>query len=351
MLIVLVILSFYYFMGDQVKENKPLESPVKHGTAVPVEKGVGSAIPQNSRPKEGLSIYIGQSAEAFEDEYGKPNRTEPSPYGYEWWIYNDQTMIYLGVGEDGVINQVYTPHVTANIAPFEIGQSLEEIYRFSIIGSEIDVIVGENAYTFSLNSDDLMTRPLMIYKDLFAQLYIEEDSGMLTAVRFINPETLVLHQPYEMGYMGELISVNRPSSTLQLEVNQTTERQLFELMNEIREKNNLNRLESNYRLSQLARQHSGDLALAGLASDEEGELESLVERLKNETIEHKGAAENTAFHYPDAIEAVHGWLNSPEHRKAMLSKNFTHAGTGVYANTYTQIFIKAPVESYQNLER
>ena len=30
-------------------------------------------------------------------------------------------------------------------------------YRFTIVGSEVDVMVDENIYTFSLNSEDLQT--------------------------------------------------------------------------------------------------------------------------------------------------------------------------------------------------
>ena len=61
-----IVLLLFYIMGDRVKENKPLESPVKHGTAVPVQdKGVGSAIPQTSRPEQGLSTLVGELVEVL----------------------------------------------------------------------------------------------------------------------------------------------------------------------------------------------------------------------------------------------------------------------------------------------
>ena len=58
-----------------------------------------------------------------------------------------------------------------------------------------------------MNSEDLKTRLLIIYKGLYAQLYIDGVDGELEAVRFIDPVTLVLHQPYEMTYMGEIVSL------------------------------------------------------------------------------------------------------------------------------------------------
>lgn len=34
-LLLVVLLALFYFMGSRVQENAPLESPVKHGTAIP----------------------------------------------------------------------------------------------------------------------------------------------------------------------------------------------------------------------------------------------------------------------------------------------------------------------------
>jgi len=78
-----------------------------------------------------------------------------------------------------------------------------------------------------------------------------------------------------------------------------------------------------------------------LATEETQDLENLSHRLDEAMIEHRKAAENIAFDYVDAIEAVHGWLNSSDHRSVLLNKDFTHLGTGSYGNYYTQDFIKA----------
>lgn len=332
-------------MGNRTPENEPLEAPVKHGTAVPVEnKGIGSAIPQTSRPEEGLSIYVGKHVDELVSEFGEPTRIEPSHYHYDWWVYKGEFHLMVGVTHDGMINQLYTGDEPANVAPFEMGQSIEDIYRFAIIGSEVDVNLGENIYTFSLNSNDLHERPLIIYQNLFAQLYIDQEEGRLQGVRFIDPETLVLHQPYEMTYMGELLVSKPLSSTMQLEVNETIKRQLFELTNIIRVKHELTELQSDDALSQFAQENSEQLAFENVVVEEDVKSENLIKRLKNAEIAHKRAGENTAFDYDDAIEAVHGWLNSSVHRKVLLTRDFTHLGTGVYGNYFTQTFIKSSGE-------
>lgn len=350
-LLCIAVLIAFYIAGNWKKDNEPLEAPVKHGTAIPVEnKGVGSAIPQTSRPEDGLSIYIGKQAEELIEEFGEPDRIEPAHYPYDWWIYNTDEQFMVGVSDKGVINQLYTAVEQSNIEPFEIGQNINDIYRFSIVGSEVDVSIGENLYTFSLNSTDLHTRPLIIFQDLYAQLYIDEEEGHLEGIRFIDPETLVLHQPYEMTYMGELLVAKPPSSILQLEVNQTAERQIFELTNLIRSKYQLKELQNDYTLGQFARKNSEQLALEKISQEEMTLNESLTNRLKNAEIEHKKAGENTAIDYADPIEAVHGWLNSPEHKKVLLGKDYTHLGTGAYGNYYTETFIKSTaISNHKNI--
>ena len=92
------------------------------------------------------------------------------------------------------------------LTPFEIGQDVKDIYRFTIVESEVAVQIGESIYTFTLNSDDVKNRLLIEYENVYAQLYIDGVDGELEAVRFIDPITLVLHQPYDMAYMGEIVS-------------------------------------------------------------------------------------------------------------------------------------------------
>jgi uncharacterized protein YkwD len=344
-ILLLVALAIFYLFGNRVKENDPLQSPVKHGTAMPVtDKGVGTAIPQTSRPEKGLSIFVGDKAEKLVKEWGEPTRIEPSGYGYDWWVYLNGLKFMAGVNDNGIVNQIYTTELEAVVNPFQIGQNIDDIFRFAIVGSEVDVMIDENIYTFSLNSEDLKTRLLIIYKDLFVQLYLDNENGELLAVRFINPETLVLHQPYEMTYMGELIVSKPPSSTLQMEVNRTAERQIFEITNLYRQKFNVPVLINDYALNIFARKHSEKMALENYSSEESTDSEKLSDRLDEAMIAHRKAAENIAFDYVDAIGAVHGWLNSTAHRNVLLDKDFTHMGTGSYGNYYTQDFIKASKE-------
>lgn len=342
--LLMIVLILFYLMDNRVKENEPLESPVKHGLAIPVPgSGGGMVNPQTERPESGLSLLVGKTVEQLLELKGDPDRVEPSDYGYDWWIYQTDFQFMAGV-KDGKVNQVYAADIDAEVSPFEIGQDVEDIYRSTIIESEVAITNGENVYTFTLNSDDVRSRPLIEYENVYAQLYTDVEDGKLEAVRFIDPITLVLHQPYDMSYMGEIVIPTRPTSNMQLEVDRAMELQILDLTNIYREKHGVPVVQGDYKLSEVARKHSEDMALENQLSQETTVIASLADRLKEVGIEHRKAGENIASNYVDAIEAVHGWLNSPAHRNVLLDKDFTHLGTGAFGKYYTQDFIRMHVD-------
>lgn len=343
-LLLLIVLAFFYITDNQVKENKPLESPVKHGAAIPVPgTGEGFLTERAARPEAGLSLFVGQSTEKLIAEMGKPDRIEPSEYGYDWWIYNRNLQFMVGV-VDGHVNQVYTTDDDSDVTPFDIGQEAGDIYRVTILETEVVVAVDDSLYTFTLNGDDVKTRLLIEYEGVYAQLYIDSVDEVLEAVRFIDPMTLVLHQPYDMAYMGEIVTPHRPSSNMQMEVDRAMERQIFELTNIYRKKHDVDGVFSDYYLGEVARKHSEDMARENYLSHESPVTGNFADRLKEAEIEQRKAGENIASNYVDAIEAVHGWLNSPAHREVLLDKDFTHLGTGAYSSYYTQNFVRMTIE-------
>ncbi len=233
-------------------------------------------------------------------------------------------------------------------APLAIGQNINEVFRFSIIESEVNVILDENIYTFTLNSQDLKDRILLKYENLYAQVYVDAEDGKIEGVRYINPKTLVIHQPYDMEFSGDLVTIHQPSSSEQMEVDRSMERQIFELTNIYREHHGMKPLENDYWLSLLAQNHSKDMAIENYFSHESPSAGNLSDRLKSLGIEHKKAGENIAANYVDAIEAVHGWLNSPAHRSVLLDSDATEIGTGAYGKYYTQVLIKSDKKDNSN---
>ncbi|MGE7621958.1 CAP domain-containing protein [Viridibacillus sp. NPDC096237] len=341
LLILAAILVVFFYTNQSVKENELLTAPNSQGKVIPkqvVPDVNGKAIP---RPKEGLSTLVGKSTNSLEKLLGKPSRVEPSAYGYEWWVYEEGYNDYLMVGVEGhKATQVYISGVNGEALPFKIGQSLDDIYRSTIIDTEVNVQIDKNIYTFILNEEDMKTRILTMYDGLYAQMYFDATDRTLQAVRFIDGETLVKQQPYDMTYVGDMITPNVPSSYLQAEVDLANKRQLFDLTNVYRTQKGLKALNAAIDLNGIAQSHAASLAL-GKMSKEGIQQDTLKERLKNAEVNFDIAAENVAEDYLDAPEAINGLLNSEKHRDTLLNEDYNQLGSGAFGKHFSQVFIQS----------
>ena len=221
----------------------------------------------------------------------------------------------------------------------------------TIIDPEVSVTINDNIYMFTMSEDDTKNRLLVNLDTIYAQLYVDMEQGTLSGIRYMDGKTLVLHQPYEMQYIGELIEKEAPSSFLQFEINGGGGKQLLELTNTFRQKFGLRQLQSYDQLNTVAMAHSEDMFLQSYISHESPTYGSLKQRLEASGILYEEADENVAMAYYDTIEAIHGLMNSPNHRAMMLNDYYTHIGTGVYYDYYTQIFTRQNLEKQGDLQQ
>lgn len=341
-LIACVTIAFIgYMFFNSARENEPLEGPNAYSNVIPkteLEQPVEGAI---SRPQSGLSTFIGQKVDKVIDLYGEPARKEPSSFGYDWWVYKTSAATFFMVGvQHDIVTQVYIAGDQLDASPFKIGQKRDEIYRMTIIDFEVAANVDDNIFIFSMNEEDMQTRILVKFDGIFAQLYIDGETGELQGVRFTDSETLVIHQPYEMIYQGELVTPTPPSSFLQQDINEASASQLDDLINITRVHHKLAPLEIGNSLKDVAKMHSEDMKVQNFLAHESPTYGDLKKRLEKQEISFSDANEILATAYFDAIEAMHGWLNSVEHRKVIMNEKYTVVGSGVYLNYYTQIFIE-----------
>ncbi len=338
-LIIATGVGIFLYYTTVEEPNVPLEGPNTPQPAIPTEdvyiNDYQEVFPD---PQQGLSLLIGQSSKKVLAQYGEPSRRDIGSYGNEWWIY-DMGKVMISI-DNNKVNEVYTNAENSDISPYKIAQSIEDVYRITSFNSEVSVTLGENVYIFEMGEQDMRQRLLVQFDSVYAQLYLDEERGVLAGIRFLDGKTLVIHQPYGMQYMGELLERKPLSSSNQLALNKMSALQLSTLVNKFRRQYGLAELGRLETLDALAMAHSEDMFLKQYMSHESPTSGSLEKRLQAEGIEYKQANENIAMAYFDAIEAVHGLLNSTEHRKHMLSEDYTHMGTGVYYDYYTQIFIE-----------
>ncbi|WKT77969.1 CAP domain-containing protein [Lysinibacillus fusiformis] len=345
----IALIGFMFF--NTPKENEPLEGPNTNSNIIPQTELKQPDIGAMTRPQTGISTLIGKGTQTVLEQYGEPGRKEPSSFGYEWWVYNKDVSTFFMIGvENNVVTQVYIAGQDINAFPFKVGQKRDEIYRMTIIDYEVAANVGDNIYIFSMNEEDMQTRLLIKFDGLYAQLYIDRETSELQGIRYTNSKTLVLHQPYEMSYQGELVRRTPPSSFLQQEIDRANAKQLDDLLNVTREHHGLLPVEMNESLENTARMHSEDMKVQNFLSHESPTYGDLKKRLQAQSIDYSDANENLATAYFDAIEAMHGWTNSPEHRKVLLNDKYSQVGSGVFVDYYTQIYIEPSSQKVHNEE-
>lgn len=296
-------------------------------------------------PAEGMALLIGKSLTELLHELGPPQRIDETLYGYQWYIYNLDYKHYAQIGvENNRVVTIFALGEDLNVAPFEIGQPVEEIFNTQFIDTNIDIDYNGNSYRFELNDTDLNLRPIVQLGDIYVQLYIDKFTGTLSSARFLTADTLIKQRPYELVYRGKLIESAVPAEEMWKSIETGAEQEIFEITNVLRVRNKLSPLRWDENTAEVAFGHSQDMAENNDFSHTSKKFGSLSDRLNRAEIAYKTAGENIAANYTDAPAAVEGWLNSKGHRDSLLNEEFTHLGVGVFQKYYTQNFIQKPEE-------
>ncbi|WP_156488484.1 CAP domain-containing protein [Fictibacillus phosphorivorans] len=293
-------------------------------------------------PDDAVSNWIGKDLAAFEKQWGKPVRIDPSSYGYEWYIYGDKSPKgYLQAGvEDGKVVTLFVIGSEVNTNPFTIGEDSNKIIQKYPIESDITINDGEDFFRFELSEQEIMLRPLIkLGEKVWVQLYFDKFTNKLSSVRYTTSDVLLRQRPYSIVYRGDLPPVQPLTEEEQKKVDQSEEQQVFELTNIIRLNYDKNPLEWDELTSEVAFLHSEDMLTQQYFSHESKDGRTLSDRLLEKGVKFTQAGENIAANYTDAAAAVEGWMNSEGHRNTMLNDEYTHLGVGVDNKYYTQNFL------------
>jgi uncharacterized protein YkwD len=293
------------------------------------------------RPTSGISLLMGKNIDELIRQLGNPVRIDPTYYGYDWYVYNNDYNHYIQVGvENGRVVTIYAIGEELDVAPFKVGQSIEEIFSTVFIETNINIELKQGTYQFELNDTDVNMRPLVQLGDIFAILYFDKFTGTLSSIRFLDSVTLIKQRPYELVYRGELIESEEIAPEKWDDIEKASEQQIFDLTNILRLRHKLAKVEWDQTTSEVARGHSQDMFETNYFSHSSKTYGELSDRLETAEVVYQLAGENIAANYIDGPAVVEGWLNSKGHRETLLHNDYTHLGVGVYHKYYTQNFIQ-----------
>lgn len=333
--ITILILAFELYgkllVSQYILQPSHLKSEHKIVKTNKEKKGAPETIPQ----------LLGGDSENLLAKLGEPARIEPSAYGYEWWIYNQDLSHYVQFGIiDHKIVTIYVGGEKVNISPFHIGEKYEDVYKSNPFSYEISLEMGKNSYQFELSDVEVTEQPLVSIEGGWAQLYFDHFTHKLVGVRYMDDETLIKQRPYQLVSSGELTDPQPLSPEQMKQVEQGNTQQIFDLTNIIRSRDHLPLLVWDQQTAVVAYEHSKDMKDNNYFSHDSPSSGTLGDRLQKGNVSFQLAGENIATQYSDGIAAVQGWLNSEGHRKNLLNEQFTGLGIGVYDDFYTQDFIQ-----------
>lgn len=272
--------------------------------------------------------------------FGEPTRIDLSAFGYDWWIYDDSDDTYMQVAvQNEQVVSIYALGSDLELEPFKIGQRIDQLYQTFHPEITVDVEYNDTTFQFELSEEDLGMRPLIKIGDIYAQVYVDKFTGLVTSVRFLTDEVLVLQRPYEMIYRGELPNAEDLQEEEWTLVDRGNEQQILSITNIIRGRFEISGVVWDEQTAEVARLHSLDMFENSFFAHESPDNGNLSNRLEKGEIVFQGAGENIAAKYVDGVAAFEGWLNSKGHRDTLLNAEYTNLGVGVYRNYYTQNFI------------
>lgn len=137
-------------------------------------------------------------------------------------------------------------------------------------------------------------------------------------------------------YPGQVLTIPQLDSSVI-----SFEAEVIRLVNEIRVKNGLKALTTNWELSRVARYKSQDMVDNRYFSHTSPTYGSPYQMMRSFGISYRTAGENIAYGYSTPQAVVNAWMNSSGHRANILNSSYTQIGVGYVAkgNYWTQMFI------------
>lgn len=121
------------------------------------------------------------------------------------------------------------------------------------------------------------------------------------------------------------------SAKLQAECNKPMVTEVLTLANQARAQKNLSPLTCDARLTLAARLHAEDMCAKQYLSHTSKDGRAFHERFEAQDVEFMTAGENVAHGQTTPQEVHTGWMNSADHRKNILRKEFVRLGVGYAA--------------------
>lgn len=273
-------------------------------------------------------ITIGDHEKKVIDLLGNPQRKDLNPYGFYWYVYNNNYNEFVMIGiEYKKVAAIYTNAVFQNKYGLKIGDSKTSVENK--YGEGIKEINANKKKTHVKSYDTDIYKFDNYYVTIFYDTY---DGNKISGVELVEKNRL--EDLYSLGsYYGD---INK-------NVVAAYEKEILDFTNVFRFKKGLQPLKWNNAASNIARSHSKDMQSNNYFEHDSLNGKSQFDRIKSYGIKYEYAGENISVGNKTGIFAFHSMWNNSEAREYMLFEGFERCGIGaIYSEEkpmcYTQIF-------------
>ena len=327
---------------------KPTITPTVSATTTPTD--VPAAMLQTTRLCFAeKSLYIGESTEALQADWGEPERIDPLPQtNMTAYIYhgNSTTEPYLLVGiEDQKVASYFTIgkgftvyDATVNTVDGTAAQQTELVQEGTGAASMVDAGWSENTDNFyALNSDKQEAK-----EGTEAYYRLTDNAYMYAFSDFYDGKDKAVYGFYAFSKdCSKYKMIYRKYMTYNDEILRAVETQVWEMTNAYRTYMGLSNLQWESKAEAAARGHSQDMADNNYFQHNSQDGTRFFARLQAEGISYRSCGENICAGSGDAIYMVIGWIGSSGHRNGILTPSFKYIGVGVAYNASAKWLVYA----------
>ena len=334
--------------ADPIITAKPTITPTVSATTIPTD--VPAATLQTTRLCFAeKSLYIGESTEALQADWGEPERIDPLPQtNMTAYIYNSNstTEPYLLVGiKDQKVASYFTIgkgftvyDATVNTVDGTAAQQTELVQEGASAASMVDAGWSENTDNFyALNSDKQEAK-----EGTEAYYRLTDNAYMYAFSDFYDGKDKAVYGFYAFSKdCNKYKMIYRKYMTYNDEILRAAETQVWEMTNAYRTYMGLSNLQWESKAEAAARGHSQDMADNNYFQHNSQDGTRFFARLQAEGISYRSCGENICAGSGDAIYMVIGWIGSSGHRDGILTPSFKYIGVGVAYNASAKWLVYA----------
>ncbi len=295
------------------------------------------------------SLYIGESTEALQADWGEPERIDPLPQtNMTAYIYNGNstTEPYLLVGiKDQKVASYFTIgkgftvyDATGNTVDGTAARQTELVQEGASAASMVDAGWSENTDNFyALNSDKQEAK-----EGTEAYYRLTDNAYMYAFSDFYDGKDKAVYGFYAFSKdCNKYKMIYRTYMTYNDEILRAAETQVWEMTNAYRTYMGLSNLQWESKAEAAARGHSQDMADNNYFQHNSQDGTRFFARLQAEGISYRSCGENICAGSGDAIYMVIGWIGSSGHRNGILTPSFKYIGVGVAYNASAKWLVYA----------